>query len=252
MIIFLSPAKSLDFQSPYEEEPSKARFSTEARRLARAAAKLGPEKLAELMHISSALAELNAQRFKRFARADERPAIRAFSGDVYRGFDAASASEDTIAFAQDHLRILSGLYGVLRPLDGIRPYRLEMSTRWAPESDKLTDHWGDKVAKSVLKDLKAEGSRTILNLASKEYYAAVGPHVPRKVSVIAPDFRVRTAKGLQFQSFTAKVARGAMARWICDDRISDPAALPSFAADGWRFDWEGSTDAKPLFVRETA
>jgi cytoplasmic iron level regulating protein YaaA (DUF328/UPF0246 family) len=125
-----------------------------------------------------------------------------------------------------------------------------MGTRWAPEGDKLTDHWADKVAKAVLKDLKDEGSGTILNLASNEYYAAVGPHLPRKVAVIAPDFRVRTVKGLQFQSFTAKVARGAMARWVCEERVGDPAALPAFDAGGWRFKPEGSTTAKPLFVRE--
>ena len=250
MLILLSPAKTLDFQSPFAEEPTRARFSAEASRIARAAAKLSPEDLGELMHISPDLAALNVQRFKRFGRAEKRPAIRAFAGDVYRGFDAASADKDTLAFAQDHLRIVSGLYGLLRPLDGIRPYRLEMGTRWAPEGSKLTEHWGDKVAKAVMKDLRTDGSGTILNLASNEYYAAVGPHLPRKVKVIAPDFRVRTAKGLQFQSFTAKVARGAMARWVCDARISDAAALPGFDSVGWRFDPEGSTENRPLFVRD--
>lgn len=250
MILLLSPAKTLDFDSHYPEQPTKARFEAEARRIARAAAGLGAERLAELMHISPKLAELNAARFAGFRKAEERPAIRAFAGDVYRGFDAGSADEDTIAFAQEHLRILSGLYGVLRPLDGIRPYRLEMGTRWAPAGDKLTDHWGAKVAKAVLSDLKAEGSGTLLNLASNEYYAAVSPHLPKRgVRVIAPDFRVRTAAGLRFQSFTAKVARGAMARWVCEERISDPAALPSFDADGWAFDAEGSAADKPLYVR---
>ena len=250
MIILLSPAKSLDFQTAYADEATRPRFAAEARRIARAAASLSAEQLGALMHISPALAELNAERFKRFGRAEERPAIRAFAGDVYRGFDAVSAHEDTLAYAQDHLRILSGLYGVLRPLDAIKPYRLEMGTRWAPEGDRLTDHWADKVAKAVLKDLKAEGSGTILNLASNEYYAAVGPHLPRKVEVIAPDFRVRTAKGLQFQSFTAKVARGAMARWVCEERVDQPAALPAFNRDGWRFDRDGSAELRPLFVRE--
>nr|WP_294170602.1 YaaA family protein [uncultured Sphingomonas sp.] len=250
MIILLSPAKTLDLTSPYAERPTEARFAAEANRIARAAAKLGPGRLAELMHLSPKLAALNAARFKTFARAEERPAIRAFAGDVYRGFDAASADEDTIAFAQEHLRILSGLYGVLRPLDAIRPYRLEMGTRWAPTRDKLTDHWGSKVARAVLSDLKADGSGTILNLASNEYYAAVGPHLPKRgVRVIAPDFRVRTAEGLQFHSFTAKVARGTMARWVCDERVADLAALPSFERDGWRYDAEGSTPDKPLYVR---
>jgi cytoplasmic iron level regulating protein YaaA (DUF328/UPF0246 family) len=250
MIILLSPAKTLDFETPAQDIPTRARFAAEAGRIARAAAKLGPEHLSKLMHISAGLAALNHARFKTFARADERPAIRAFAGDVYRGFDAASADEDTIAFAQDHVRILSGLYGVLRPLDAMRPYRLEMGTRWGPATDKLTDHWAGKVAKAVLSDLRAEGSRTLLNLASNEYYAAVGPHLPKRgVAVIAPDFRVRTAKGLQFQSFVAKVARGAMARWVCDERVADVAALASFDRDGWQYEAAGSTDQKPLFVR---
>ena len=249
MIILLSPAKSLDFETPIADIATRPRFAAEAGRIARAAAKLGPERLSDLMHISPALAALNAARFKSFARAEPRPAIRAFAGDVYRGFDAASADADTIAFAQDHLRILSGLYGVLRPLDAVRPYRLEMGVRWGPTSDKLTDHWDGKVAKAVLSDLRAEGSKTLLNLASQEYYGAVGPHVPKRITVIAPDFRVSTAKGLQFQSFTAKVARGALARWVCEERIADPAALQAFDRDGWRFDADGSTAQKPLFVR---
>ena len=249
MIILLSPAKTLDFETPVDDVATRARFAAEAGRIARAAAKLGPQALSELMHISPALADLNHTRFKRFARAEQRPAIRAFAGDVYRGFDAASADDDTIAFAQDHVRILSGLYGVLRPLDSIRPYRLEMGTRWGPASERLTDHWQAKVAKAVLADLRAEGSKTLLNLASNEYFAAVGPFVPKRIAVVAPDFRVRTAKGLMFQSFPAKVARGAMARWVCDERIADAEALTGFDRDGWRFEAEGSTAARPLFVR---
>ena len=249
MLILLSPAKTLDFTTPVEDIPTKARFATEASRIARAAAKLGPERLGELMHISKSLAELNHQRFRTFGKAEERPAIRAFAGDVYRGFDAASADPDTIAFAQDHLRILSGLYGALRPLDAIRPYRLEMGTRWAPAADRLVDHWGPKVAKAIAADLRAEGSKLVVNLASNEYFAVIKGQLPKAVRIIAPDFRVHTAKGLQFQSFTAKVARGVMARWLCDERVEDPAALVHFDRDGWAFDAEGSTPGKPLFVK---
>ncbi|MEO6580510.1 MAG: YaaA family protein [Sphingomicrobium sp.] len=249
MIILLSPAKTLDFESAYEDEPTRARFAAEARRIANAAAAIGPVGLSDLMHISPALAELNHKRFKRFGRAARRPAIRAFAGDVYRGFDAVSADPDTIAFAQDHLRILSGLYGVLRPLDAIRPYRLEMGTKWSPAGDRLTDHWGDKVAKAVASDLRGRQPKLVINLASNEYFAVLKGRLAKSVRVIAPDFRVATAKGLQFQSFTAKVARGAMARWLCEQRVEDPAALPSFDADGWRFEPEGSLPDKPLFVR---
>ena len=249
MITLLSPAKTLDLVSPVTDAPTEARFASDARRIARAAAKLKPADLAALMHISDGLADLNAKRFKTFAKAEPRPAIRMFAGDVYRGFDAVSAEPDVIAYAQDHLRILSGLYGVLRPLDAVRPYRLEMGTGWAPKGGKLVDYWGRKVARSLLADLAEEGSGTILNLASREYYAVVGPFVPRKVAVVAPDFRVRTAKGLQFQSFTAKVARGALARFVCDERIDRPAGLEAFDRDGWRFDAQGSTPTVPLFVK---
>lgn len=249
MLILLSPAKTLDLDSPFDDEATTARFAPEARRIARAAARLGPARLAELMHISPALAALNHARFKGFAKAAERPAIRAFAGDVYRGFDAASADTDSIAFAQDHLRILSGLYGVLRPLDAIRPYRLEMATRWAPAEDKLVDHWGARVAKAIAADLRVDGSKLVLNLASNEYFAVLKGQFASKVRVIAPDFRVHTAKGLQFQSFTAKVARGVFARWVCDERIADPAALADFDRDGWSYDAAGSTPDKPLFVR---
>ncbi|MEO8141441.1 MAG: YaaA family protein [Sphingomicrobium sp.] len=249
MIAILSPAKTLDFDSAVSDQPTRPRFAAEAGRIARAAAAIGPRGLGDLMHISPTLADLNHKRFKRFARAEKRPAIRAFAGDVYRGFDAASADDDVIAFAQDHVRILSGLYGLLRPLDDIRPYRLEMGTGWAPGGGKLTDHWGNRVAKALASDLRAEGSKLLINLASNEYYAVVKGQLSKTIRVIAPDFRVRTSKGLQFQSFTAKVARGAMARWLCEERIDDPAILSAFDIDGWRFDAESSTPDRPLFVR---
>ena len=178
MLILLSPAKTLDTDTPFAEVATKPRFATDASRLARAAAKLGPAKLAELMHISASLATLNHHRFKGFAKAEQRPAIRAFAGDVYRGFDVASADDDTLAFAQDHVRILSGLYGALRPLDAMRPYRLEMGTRWAPAGDKLVDYWGARVAKAIAADLRAANlhtgaSKLVINLASNEYFAVL-------------------------------------------------------------------------------
>lgn len=249
MLILLSPAKTLDFDTPFSDPATRPRFATDASRIARAAAKLGPARLRELMHISDSLAQLNHQRFKGFGKAEQRPAIRAFAGDVYRGFDATSADDDTLAFAQDHLRILSGLYGALRPLDAIRPYRLEMGTRWAPAADRLVDYWGIKVAMAIAADMRADGSKQIINLASNEYYAVVKGQLPKKVRVIAPDFRVATAKGLEFQSFTAKVARGVMARWLCDERVEDPAALPHFDRAGWVYEGDGSTPDKPLFVK---
>lgn len=252
MIVLLSPAKTLDLATPFSDEPSRPRFAAEAGTLARAAARLGPARLAELMHISPALAKLNADRFKGFAKAEERPAIRMFAGDVYRGFDAASAEPEVLAFAQDHVRILSGLYGILRPLDAMRPYRLEMGTRWAPKGDRLVDHWGRKVARALTADLAEQGSDTLIDLASREYFAVVGPQLPKKHKprLVTPDFRVATPAGLKFHSFTAKVARGALARFICDEQLADSAGLRHFDRDGWRFDANGSTPAVPLFIRD--
>jgi cytoplasmic iron level regulating protein YaaA (DUF328/UPF0246 family) len=248
MLILLSPAKTLDLKSSFEDEPTVPLFAAEAQRLARGAARLGPKRLGEIMHISDSLASTNHQRFKQFGTAPERPAIRMFAGDVYRGFDVASADAEMLDYAQRHVRILSGLYGLLRPLDAVRPYRLEMGTRWSPRGERLLDFWGAKVGKAVTRELQAEGSDVLLNLASTEYFAAVGTP-PKSVRVIAPDFRVRTPRGLQFQSFPAKVARGALARFVCEERIEDPEALAAFDRDGWRFDAQGSETDRPLFVR---
>lgn len=249
MLVLLSPAKTLDLASPFAESMTEPRFASEAARLARSAARLRADRLGELMHISPKLAELNATRFKNFAKAGPRPAIRMFAGDVYRGFDAASADENVLAFAQDHVRILSGLYGMVRPMDAIRPYRLEMGAAWAPKADTLVQHWGRKVARALLADLAEEGSNIVVNLASQEYFAVVGPHLPKKVALVTPDFRVRTAAGLKFHSFTAKVARGALARFVCDERLTDPSALGRFDREGWQHDPALPCQA-PLFVRE--
>jgi len=147
MIVLLSPAKTLDFESALPPLPAtRAHFVEEAHSLARSAARLSQKRLSELMHISPRLAKLNAERFRDFPEQPERQALFAFAGDVYAGFEAQTLDEAGIAFAQDHVRMLSGLYGLLRPLDAIRPYRLEMGTRWAPRHRKLTDWWGGRIA----------------------------------------------------------------------------------------------------------
>lgn len=248
MLVLLSPAKTLDLATPFDDVPTRPRFEVEAQRLARSAARLGPRRLGEIMHISPKLAELNAARFKGFAEAEPRPAIRLFAGDVYRGFDAPPAEDAVIDYAQRHLRILSGLYGMVRPLDAVRPYRLEMGTGWAPRADRLVDFWGRKIARALLDDLAEEGSGTILNLASQEYFAVVAPFLPKRVRLVVADFRVRTAGGLRFQSFPAKVARGAIARFVCDERIESPSDLAAFDRDGWVHDGSSPVDA-PLFVK---
>jgi cytoplasmic iron level regulating protein YaaA (DUF328/UPF0246 family) len=246
MIAVISPAKTLDYESPLPAlTPTVPRFAEEARTLAAAASHLSQKKLSELMHISPALAKLNADRFRDFADAPERPAMFAFDGDVYTGLDVATLDAEALPFAQDHLRMLSGLYGLLRPFDAMRPYRLEMGTRWAPRRKKLTDWWGDRIARMLAEDVAADGSGVILNLASQEYWAAVAGQLPAGVRVIAVDFR----DGDRFVSFHAKKARGMMARWMIEHRITDSDAMRGFDSDGYTFDAAASTDEQWRFAR---
>ncbi len=232
MIAVISPAKTLDYETPLPAlTPTTPRFAGEASALARSAARLPQKRLRELMHISPALAKLNADRFRDFADAPERPALYAFAGDVYTGLDATTLDEAAVDYAQDHLRMLSGLYGLLRPLDAMKPYRLEMGTRWAPRKAKLTDWWQGRIADALAQDLSAEGSNTVLNLASQEYWAAVEGKLPADVRVIAVDFR----DGDRFVSFHAKTARGMMARWLVEHRVDDVEAMKGFDTDGYRF-----------------
>jgi uncharacterized protein len=248
MIALISPAKSLDFAGALPDvAPSRPRFTAEAESLARSAARLPQRRLRELMGISPALAKLNHERFAGFAEAPERPALYAFAGDVYAGLDAGTLDEEAVAFAQDHLRILSGLYGLLRPLDAIRPYRLEMGVRWAPRRARLTDWWGDRVARALGEDLAQDGSGVVLNLASQEYWSVVEGHLPAGVRVIAADFR--DGPDRRFITYYGKRARGMMARWLVEHRVSDPDDMRAFDTDGYRFDAEASTADQWLFVR---
>jgi cytoplasmic iron level regulating protein YaaA (DUF328/UPF0246 family) len=246
MIAVLSPAKTLDYESPLPAlTPTTPRFDAEALTLAAAASHLTQKKLSELMHISPALAKLNADRFRDFADAPERPAMFAFDGDVYTGLDAYSLESEAVAFAQDHVRMLSGLYGLLRPLDLMRPYRLEMGTRWAPRRKKLTDWWGDRIAVVLAQDVANEGSGVVLNLASQEYWAAVGERLPAGVRVVAVDFR----DGDRFVSFHAKKARGMMARWMVEHHVTDMDAMRGFDSDGYAYDAGASSDTIWRFAR---
>jgi len=249
MIAVLSPAKTLDYESALPKLlPTTPRFAAEATTLAHAAAHLTQKKLAELMHISPALAKLNADRFRDFDTLPERPAMFAFAGDVYTGLEAKTLDETAVDYAQDHVRLLSGLYGLLRPLDLMRPYRLEMGTRWAPRKTKLTDWWGDRIAKLLVDDVEAEGSGTILNLASQEYWAAAQGKLPASIRVVAIDFREGEAQ--KFVSFHAKKARGMVARWLVEHRIDDIEGIKGFDSDGYAYDAAGSTDAQFRFVRK--
>jgi len=249
MIVLLSPAKTLDFERAI---PPLAitipHFAEEAEGLAKSAANLSQKRLAELMHISPRLAKLNADRFRDFADLPERQALYAFAGDVYTGFEVDTLDEAGVAFAQDHVRMLSGLYGLLRPLDAIRPYRLEMGTRWAPRHKKLTDWWGDRIAAQLRTQVADEGSGVLLNLASQEYFAAVNDRL-KGLRVIDVDFREPGPDGPRFISFNAKKARGMMARWMCEHHVTDVDAMRGFDSDGYRFDPDESDVDRWRFTR---
>ena len=249
MLAVISPAKTLDYKRPLPPlGPTKPRFAEEAERLAAAAAKLSKNKLGALMHISETLAALNVERYRGFAEQPTRPAIYAFAGDVYTGFEVHSIDEDAVLFAQDHLRILSGLYGLLRPLDEIRPYRLEMGTRWAPgRTRNLYGFWQNRIADRLAADLVQTGDDTVINLASKEYWQAVEGKLPADIRVIEIDFREDGPNGLRFNSFAAKRARGMMARYICEHRITDPDHLKHFDSAGYAFDPQNSDDTRWRF-----
>lgn len=254
MLAVVSPAKSLDLTSDVPATTTtQPRFLDEATTLARAAAKLKPSQLGKLMGISDALADLNAGRFRAFAPPftpdNARPAIYTFAGDVYVGIAASSLDSDAIDFAQNHLRILSGLYGVLRPLDLMQPYRLEMGTRLAVRRAKtLYAYWGSRLADALAADMADHADRTLVNLASQEYFGAVDTsRLPGPVLTI--NFKERVGNTLRFNSFGAKKARGLMARFLCEQRLDRPDGLKDFATDGYRYEPLLSGPSNWLFVR---
>ncbi len=254
MLAVLSPAKSLDLDTPVPTvDATEPRFAADAALLAVAAAKLRPKALQKLMHISPALADLNAARFRDFDPGDApnraRPALFTFDGDVYAGLRGPDMDAATRDFAQAHVRILSGLYGVLRPLDRIQPYRLEMGTDFGIGRKKtLYAIWGDRIGRALADDLAGHADPTLVNLASVEYFTAVAvARLPGRV--LAIDFRDDHAGELRFNTFVAKRARGAMARFLCDHRLDRPAGLKDFTGDGYRFDAHRSDDDHWLFVR---
>ncbi|MDF1726860.1 MAG: peroxide stress protein YaaA [Sulfitobacter sp.] len=254
MLIVISPAKRLDWAS-VKRPATVPDFQEDAVRLARTARNLTLGKLKDLMSLSDDLARLNRSRFQSFEEAPEpqavRPAAFAFAGDTYQGLDAASLDEDELTWAQDHLRILSGLYGLLRPLDAIQPYRLEMGSKLKTRRGaSLYDYWRDDLAKALNAQGAALGTDLLVNCASQEYFGAVPPKA-LKLRVVTPQFLEDKGdgKGPKMVSFFAKRARGAMARYIVQNRLTEEAALRDFDSGGYAFDADRSTPEKPTFVR---
>lgn len=251
MLTILSPAKSLDF-SPHPTTVSEPDLLADTADLLPVMRQKSADDLGQLMKISEKLATLNAERYQSFAipQPDSaKAAIFAFDGDVYQGFGAADLPEQTMAYAQDHLRILSGLYGILRPLDRIQPYRLEMGTRLPTDrGSNLYHFWGTRIAESLNIALAASGSDILVNLASNEYFKAVDRKT-HDARIIAPAFRELRNGKPQMISFFAKKARGGMAAYLMREQIRDEAGLLAFAEDGYRYDAERSKPDLPMFLR---
>lgn len=255
MLIILSPAKTLDFDSPpVLVKSSKAAHLKDAAILVERARQLAPESLVNLMGISQKLAELNHQRFQNwsppFNKANAKQAIYAFQGDVYTGLQAESLTAKQMDYAQEHLRILSGLYGLLRPLDLMQAYRLEMGTSLDnPRGDNLYQFWGDSLAKALNKQAKVLGSDVLINLASKEYFSAL-PVKALNAKVITPVFKDYKNGKYKIISFFAKKARGQMANYIIRKGLKTPAAIKRFDVDGYRYDEDSSTASDWVFLRD--
>lgn len=252
MLIVISPAKRLDWTAR-DIAPTEPAFQDDAARLARTARNLTLGDLRKLMDISPDLARLNRDRFRDFADAPDpeatRPAALAFAGDTYQGLEAASLDADEMAWAQEHLRILSGLYGVLRRLDAIQPYRLEMGSRLKTRRGAtLYDYWRDQIAKALNAQAETVGTDILVNCASQEYFGAVAPKA-LKLRVITPVFMEDKAGTPRIVSFYAKKARGAMARFIVQHRLTDPDALTGFDSGGYVHQPELSEHDRPVFLR---
>lgn len=256
MLFLLSPAKSLDFDTPLKiKVATEAQFLKEANVLARAASQLSASQLQDLMDISPSLADLNRARFQEW-RTDHpieqgaRQAVLAFDGDVYTGLDARSMSKAEINYLQKHLRILSGLYGLLRPLDAIRPYRLEMGSQLKTGAAKnLYEFWGDRLSLAVNQASDELQSKFIVNLASEEYFKSI--QVKRlNLPVITPVFEDYSSGKFKIVSFFAKRARGAMVRYCAMNKVKSVKALKNFDLDGYRYCDDVSTETRWVFRRK--
>ena len=254
MLTVLSPAKKLDETSPIRVAATAPPMLDHTRALMQVTRDLTPADLQELMHISDALAELNHARFQAFETPftddNARPAALTFAGDVYQGLDAWSLPEAALEWAQGHVAILSGLYGVLRPLDRMQPYRLEMGTRLEnPRGADLYAFWRDTIGPWLAESLSSHDDPTLLNLASNEYFKAVD----RKVlpgPVVTPVFKDRKDGRSRTISFFAKRARGAMARFVIENRIDTAEGVKAFECMGYRYQPGPSTKARWVFERE--
>ena len=255
MLMVISPAKTLDFDSPAKTKvATEPDFLADSQQLIDQLRALSPSDISNLMKISDKLGVLNFDRFASwhtpFDRDNAKQALLAFKGDVYTGLDAESFSADDFKFAQKHLRILSGLYGLLRPLDLIQPYRLEMGTKFGNERGaNLYAFWGGQLTEAVNAQLKKSKSEVLLNLASNEYFKALQPK-GINAELITPVFKDWKNDQYKIISFYAKKARGLMAAYVIKNRIEDVEAIKQFDVEGYYFDPASSTAAEWVFLRD--
>lgn len=253
MLILISPAKSLDFETPAPTNlASETLFNEESTKLVKKMRTFSKKRLGDLMSISKELAQLNVDRFNEWTstptKEQTKQALFCFTGEVYRGLNAGEMNDNELDYAQNHLRILSGLYGLLRPMDRIQPYRLEMGTKLKYYSNNnLYQFWGDKITKRINEDLQQDD--TVINLASTEYYKSVNEK-KLKANVITPTFKDLSKNGdYKIVMMYAKNARGVMANFIIKNRIDEPEALKSFNENGYIYDAESSTENDWVFLR---
>ncbi len=257
MLTVLSPAKTLDYETPpHTKKATQPLFPERAAALVEDARKLSPDAISTLMGVSDKIASLNHERFMNwtpsFSLDNAKQAVLAFKGDVYTGLDADSLTAKDLTFAQRHLRILSGLYGLLRPLDLMQPYRLEMGLKFSNQGGaNLYEFWGDELTQVLDQHIAQSGSKVLVNLASNEYFKSVKPkHLDAEV--ITPVFKDLKNGQYKMISFFAKKARGLMARHIITEGLNSPEGMKDFNSEGYYFSAEQSDARQWVFLRDHA
>ena len=255
MLTVISPAKTLDYETPpTTRKATQPQFIDRAAQLVEDAREMSPQDIRALMGVSENIAELNHARFMNwsapFSLDNAKQALLAFKGDVYTGLEAETLSTAQLGFAQQHLCILSGLYGLLRPLDLMQPYRLEMGLKFSNSGGKnLYEFWGDEITVALNKQLKKSGSPVLVNLASNEYFKSVKAKA-LDADIVTPVFKDLKGDKYKVISFYAKKARGQMARFIIDKELNEPDGLKKFRSDGYRYNRAESTARELVFTRD--
>jgi len=254
MLIVISPAKTLDFEKKYDNLPiTSPRFLNRSEEIMRELVKYNSSSLEKLMKISTKLAKLTEERNEKWTTSLEtaKQALLAFRGEVFRGMDSLSFTDAELFYANDHLRILSGLYGILRPFDGVNEYRLEMGTKLAIDSKKnLYEYWGKTLEESIIEELIKSSNKLLVNLASKEYYKSIeGIEKNKEIKVITPVFKELRGEEYKIITINAKRARGLMTRYIIQNEINDIEDIKKFNLEEYEYNEKLSNEKELVFTR---